>query len=154
MRPRTFVDYYSILEIERTGTLDEIKKAFRRLVSAHHPDHGGAADAAYFALLAEARDVLLDPARKEAYDKELKIREYQETLSRRARDGHAAHDLSFISTFVRKRPGAHNPIRPGEQSVTYQKRWCVRCGGYGMIEAPGGEKTVCSLCRGTGLRKK
>ena len=34
-------DYYSILGVARSDTLEEIKKAFHRLAHKHHPDKGG-----------------------------------------------------------------------------------------------------------------
>ena len=34
----SFVDHYSILELEPTATEDEIRRAYSRLVREHHPD--------------------------------------------------------------------------------------------------------------------
>ena len=34
-------DYYNILGINRTSSADDIKKAYRKLASLHHPDKGG-----------------------------------------------------------------------------------------------------------------
>ena len=34
-------DHYATLGVPRTATPDEIKRAFRKLASQHHPDKGG-----------------------------------------------------------------------------------------------------------------
>ena len=34
-------DYYAALGVPKTATADDIKRAFRRLASQHHPDKGG-----------------------------------------------------------------------------------------------------------------
>lgn len=59
-------DYYSTLGVARTATPDEIKKAYRRLASQHHPDKGG--DTAKFQEIEEAYRVLSDPQQRAAHD--------------------------------------------------------------------------------------
>lgn len=59
-------DHYQTLGVARTATADEIKRAYRRLASQHHPDKGG--DKARFQEIQEAYDVLSDAARRQAYD--------------------------------------------------------------------------------------
>lgn len=59
-------DYYSILGVARTATPDEIKKAYRKLASQHHPDKGG--DTAKFQEIEEAYRVLSDPQQRAAHD--------------------------------------------------------------------------------------
>jgi curved DNA-binding protein len=60
------MDYYQILGIERTANEDEIKQAFRKLASKHHPDKGG--DTQKFQEIQEAYSVLSDPQKKQQYD--------------------------------------------------------------------------------------
>ena len=50
-------DYYSVLELSKEATLDDIKKAYKRLAKLRHPDVGGSNDA--FAELGAAYDWLV-----------------------------------------------------------------------------------------------
>ena len=59
-------DYYATLGVPRTATADEIKRAFRKLASQHHPDKGG--DTAKFQAIQAAYDTLGDAAKRAAYD--------------------------------------------------------------------------------------
>lgn len=59
-------DHYATLGVARTATADEIKRAFRKLASQHHPDKGG--DTAKFQAIQAAYDVLGDAAKRQAYD--------------------------------------------------------------------------------------
>lgn len=65
-------DYYAVLGVARDEGEVEIKKAFRRLALACHPDikPGGPACEARFKEGAEAYEVLSDPCRRAAYDRE------------------------------------------------------------------------------------
>lgn len=59
-------DYYQILGIERAATADDVKRAYRRLASQHHPDKGG--DKSRFQEIQEAYDVLGNSQRRQQYD--------------------------------------------------------------------------------------
>jgi DnaJ-class molecular chaperone len=59
-------DYYADLGMSKSATPAEIKTAYRKLVIEHHPDKQG--DPVKFRAVAEAYDVLGDPAKREAYD--------------------------------------------------------------------------------------
>lgn len=60
------MDYYNILGIDRTATSDDIKQAYRKLASKHHPDKGG--DTAEFQKIQEAYGILSDEQKRRAYD--------------------------------------------------------------------------------------
>jgi DnaJ-class molecular chaperone len=59
-------DYYAVLGVPRTATADEIKQAFRRLASQHHPDKGG--DTAKFQAIQEAYATLSDESKRAEYN--------------------------------------------------------------------------------------
>lgn len=60
------MDHYAVLGVNKNATPDEIKKAYRKLASQHHPDKGG--DTAKFQQIQEAYAVLSDPNKRSEYD--------------------------------------------------------------------------------------
>ena len=58
---------YDILEISKDSTPEEIKAKYKSLAQQHHPDRGG--DENIFKQIKEAYELLIDPIRKELYDK-------------------------------------------------------------------------------------
>lgn len=64
-------DYYDILEISRTATADEIKKAYRKKALQFHPDKnpGNAEAEKRFKEVSEAYEVLNDDKKRQAYDR-------------------------------------------------------------------------------------
>src|SRR5580698_9078671 len=66
-------DLYQLLEVPRGASGGEITRAWRRRAAAEHPDRRprDAAAPARFRALAEAYQVLGDPARRAAYDRSI-----------------------------------------------------------------------------------
>lgn len=65
-----FRDYYETLEVSKSASQDEIKKAYRKLAKKYHPDQNPDNPEAEekFKLISEANEVLSDPEKKEKYD--------------------------------------------------------------------------------------
>ena len=59
-------DYYSTLGVERGASGEEIKRAYRKMASQHHPDKGG--DKNKFQQIEEAYRTLSDDQKRAAYD--------------------------------------------------------------------------------------
>ena len=70
------MDHYQTLGVAKTATPDEIKKAYRKLASQHHPDKGG--DTAMFQKVEEAYRVLSDPQKRQEYDNPTKPFPFQD----------------------------------------------------------------------------
>ena len=60
------MDHYETLGVTRTASTQDIKKAYRKLASKHHPDKGG--DANQFKKVSEAYEILSDPEKKQFFD--------------------------------------------------------------------------------------
>jgi len=60
------MDHYATLGVAKTATAAEIKQAFRKLASQHHPDKGG--DTAKFQAIQAAYAVLGDEQKRAEYD--------------------------------------------------------------------------------------
>ncbi len=83
--------HYECLGVPETATADDVKRAFRKQASVHHPDHnpGDTTSAKRFRRVNEAYEVLNDPQRRDAYDSALhaqKLQDLQDVLREWARE--------------------------------------------------------------------
>jgi molecular chaperone DnaJ len=67
----TEVDFYELLEVERTADDATIKSAYRKLAMKYHPDKNGGCkeNEAKFKAVSAAYDCLKDPQKRAAYDR-------------------------------------------------------------------------------------
>jgi len=88
-------DFYAVLGVSSSATHDEIKKAYRKLASRHHPDKnpGDAKAAERFKGITEAYQVLGDADKRKQYDE--------------------MRRLGAFGGFGGARPGASRGPRPG-----------------------------------------
>lgn len=82
-----FVDYYKILDVEKTADAKAIKKAFRKLARQYHPDVNPDDSTAEkkFKQLNEAYEVLSNPEKRKKYDKYGKDWEHSEAFEQAQR---------------------------------------------------------------------
>ncbi len=165
----TSIDYYEILQIERSSTGEEIKRSYKRLAFEFHPDRnpGNPEAEERFKKINEAYQVLSDPDKRARYDSFGHISAegifsdvdfeagfsdifgnlFEEVFSaggreraQRGRDLKYALELSFEES-----------IEGCEKELKIPRReMCPECRGSGA--ARGGE-VICSGCSGRGELK-
>src|SRR6266496_2894090 len=64
------MDFYVILGVERSATVADVKRAYKRLARRYHPDinPGDRMAEAHFRQIAQAYETLIDPDRRRRYD--------------------------------------------------------------------------------------
>ena len=165
-------DYYEVLGLERSATLQEIKSSYRKLAVRHHPDRNPGDNVAEekFKEAAEAYAVLSDPGKRQRYDR----------FGHQASPaGGAGFDPTIFADFSdilgdvfgfgdifgsraggrRRRAGAdlRYDLRISFEEAAFgveptlripRLEACEACGGSGA--APGSGPTACRTCGGRG----
>ncbi len=160
-------DHYAILGISSKATADEIKRAYRRLALATHPDrHPDDPDAEdRFRGISVAYSVLSDPAKRARYDttrhlpeafkggqemnvqtaKDLLSAVFGDVLGRQRRQRKRGRDIRYTLTV-----DFAEAILGAEKEIQFEALGpCSTCGGSGEKEGGRGPET-CSLCSGRG----
>jgi molecular chaperone DnaJ len=151
-------DYYEVLTVTRTASEAEITKSYRSLAMKHHPDRnpGDAEAEVRFKEIAEAYEVLKDPAKRRIYDAH--GHDGLRNAGQPQGGGSTIHDLfdDLMGSFFgggggRGRGGPRGP-RPGRdvQAVL----------DIDLVEAATGVKKsqtvpredICATCTGTGSK--
>ena len=122
-------DFYSLIQVPRDATPAEIKKAYRRLQKACHPDIAGEAGSDVCTILNEAYDVLMNDNARAAYDAEMKELERmtQEFMKRGAPgddedEGQGGYTGEPLSKYKGKDPAAGYP-----RAVFVNECLCIGC---------------------------
>jgi molecular chaperone DnaJ len=168
-------DYYDLLGIDYSATLEEVKKAYRRLAHQYHPDKNpndpSAAD--HFRLITEAYEILQDTQKRAAYDRHGPFRGGRGFEGFRERpadsprrdfvDGIFEEILEdfFWTPAPRRRRSRGADLRynleisleqaasGSEQTIRFtRKSLCPSCRGSRC--APGTQPTICPYCEGAG----
>lgn len=99
-----FIDYYKILEIDKNASLEDIKKAYRKLARKWHPDvNPNDANAKIkFQQINEANEVLSNPEKRKKYDKYGKDwehgEEYEKYQQQQRQQQHYSNDSGHRTT--------------------------------------------------------
>ena len=82
-----FIDYYSVLGLQKNASADDIKKAYRKLAKQYHPDANpnDASAQKKFQQINEANEVLSDPENRKKYDKYGKDWQHSAAFEQQAR---------------------------------------------------------------------
>ena len=90
-------DYYEVLGVEKGASIDEIKKAYRKLAIKYHPDRnpGDKEAEGKFREATEAYDVLSDDKRRPLYD-QYGFAGVDEQMGGGAQYSHAYQDFSDL----------------------------------------------------------
>ncbi len=140
-------NHYEILEIEVRATPKQVKQAYRRLCTIHHPDKNNNKDEGRrFQRICQANDVLSNPDRRREYD----ITTFKKQLKRSSSDCskpfRVVHVPPIKITKVLSLEQAHVC---SEINVSFSRKIeCVKCSGLGsnrfkICDTCKGEKWVC-----------
>lgn len=161
------MDLYSVLELEKWASKDEVKKAYRKLAMKYHPDRNqGDKDAEQkFKEINEAYSVLSDDTKRQQYDTfgstgwagnpfgggwvDVDISDIFESFFggwfggawRKAKKEFRGEDLEYAMNLDLK-----TSIYWGKQTISFEKEeTCTTCNGEG-----GSGKKTCGKCNGSG----
>ena len=92
-----FIDYYKILELDKSASQADIKKAYRKLARKYHPDlnPNDKSAQARFQQINEANEVLSDPEKRKKYDKHGKDWEHAEQFEHAQRQQQQQYGRGF-----------------------------------------------------------
>ncbi|MCM8822489.1 MAG: molecular chaperone DnaJ [Candidatus Omnitrophica bacterium] len=156
-------DYYEVLGISKSASIDEIKKAYRDLALRYHPDRnpGNKEAEEKFKEVTEAYEVLSDPEKRKTYDQFGHAGFGPQGFDWRQDFGRVRMDFSdlfgdffndfFSDIFTREDIRAENRGEDVEMRISIPLKDAVK----------GAEKTInvsvyerCPVCEGTGSKGK
>lgn len=169
-------DYYEVLGVGRSASVDDIKKAYRRLARQYHPDLNKETDAeTKFKEINEAYEVLSDTEKRTMYDRfghqagggagaggydpfggaggmgsgDIFSSIFEAFVNQQARGGPATSALRGADLRYRLEIDFEQAIFGTEKEISFQRMdTCTTCGGGGA--EPGTRKVTCPKCNGQG----
>lgn len=149
-------DYYTVLNIERSATQREVRRAYRKLALERHPDRNPETRERAerdLKLLNEAYHVLSDPDRRRSYDRGERLPRFEQPTPREhppRRRPRKGGDLN-VRTSISKDEAVTGFVR---EIVLNAPTRCDDCGGTGASKQNSSwtKPKVCSSCRGLGCR--
>lgn len=139
-------DLYKVLQVSRSATDQEIRKAYKRLSKKYHPDKNQSPGAEEkFVEVAHAYEVLSDSTKRQIYD-----RHGEEGLkAHEGGQGHHANPFDVFSSFFGGRP-ADDQARRGPSSLSEFEVTLADMYKGSSIEFMVKKKILCDHCRGSG----
>jgi molecular chaperone DnaJ len=154
----TEVDFYELLEVDRSADAGTIKSAYRKLAMKYHPDkNAGCKDSeAKFKAVSEAYDCLKDPQKRAAYDR------YGHAAFRNGGGGGGQGHADFsgfsdifesvFGEFMGGRGGGRQQVRRGAD-LRYDMEITLEEAYHGKsAEITIGVTAACETCDGSGAR--
>jgi len=122
-------DYYELLQISPTAEVETIQRVYRILAARYHPDNPHTGDAERFLRLTQAYQMLSEPEKRAAYDRErqhqsfrpLPIFELKEFVS--GVDAEANRRLGILCLLYNRRRA--NPDRPGLSLLDFESLMAI-----------------------------
>lgn len=159
-------DYYEVLGVSKTTSLDEIKKQYRKLALKFHPDRNKSAEASeHFKEISEAYAVLSDPEKKQIYDQHghagVDGRYSSEDIFQGARGdfsdifgrGGGGFESIFESIFGRGGGGGFSFNQQRGSDILYQTSVTLEDVLHGkQMEIELNKEIQCDTCSGTGCK--
>lgn len=128
-------DYYLVLQVGRTATLEEIRAAYRRLAREHHPDANPSPEAeTRMRGINQAWETLRDADRRAAYDRTLPrsappVRPVRRQAPRRTAPHASPNEPGGASWFKEdapRQPGGSQVEYAGDPNINWYERIGVR----------------------------
>lgn len=137
-------DYYSILHISSSATMDEVKKAFRKLALVYHPDksNGSAASLERFAEIQEAYAILSDRKKRADYH----YSRYRETAGRNP-PAETAEEVLTAAVKLKKQIAQYDPFRIDRDMVYFELKDLLRPHNIRILQEPAGQAITRSFTK-------